>query len=128
MSGITNYKIKQISPQFIVADIERSISFYTQILGFTVDFRYEDFYAAISREGCSIHLKSGKPSTRENEKRNNEDLDIVVAVEKIENLFEELSGKPIQVTQRLRSMPYGKEFYAADPDGYILGFVEEHKT
>jgi hypothetical protein len=24
----------------------------------------------------------------------------------------------------LRQMPYGKEFYVRDPDGYVLGFVE----
>jgi hypothetical protein len=25
----------------------------------------------------------------------------------------------------LRDMPYGKEFYVADPDGNIIGFLEE---
>jgi hypothetical protein len=28
----------------------------------------------------------------------------------------------------LRSMPYGREFYVRDPDGYILGFVEPADT
>jgi hypothetical protein len=28
------------------------------------------------------------------------------------------------IVQPLRAMPYGKEFYIADPDGYILSFLE----
>jgi hypothetical protein len=29
----------------------------------------------------------------------------------------------IEIIQPLRAMPYGKEFYIADPDGYIIGFL-----
>jgi len=29
------------------------------------------------------------------------------------------------VIQSLREMPYGREFYVADPDGYIIAFYEE---
>ena len=53
--------IKSMSPQLLVADIERSIGFYTTQLGFEVDFRYEDFYAGISKDGFSIHLKNRTP-------------------------------------------------------------------
>ena len=114
-----------MSPQLVVADIDRSIQFYTKKLGFDIDFRYEDFYASIIKDGYSIHLKAGKPSFAEREdKRNNQDLDIVFSVDNIEYLYEELSNKSVEITQVLRSMPYGKEFYIADPDGYIISFLE----
>jgi hypothetical protein len=51
--------IRSMSPQLVVADLERSIYFYTAELGFVVDFRYEDFYAGIIRDGYTIHLKAG---------------------------------------------------------------------
>ena len=71
--------ITQLSPQIIVSDLQRSIVFYTTQLGFNVEFRYEDFYAGIIKDGFSIHLKSGDPLFNErNHKRNNEDLDIVI--------------------------------------------------
>lgn len=57
--------IKKMSPQLLVADIDRSIEFYTTMLGFELDFRYEDFYAGIVKDGFSIHLKSGNPFTEE---------------------------------------------------------------
>lgn len=117
--------IKKMSPQLLVADIERSIAFYTQILGFMVDFRYGDFYSGISRGGCSIHLKSGSPIEAKESRRKNDDLDLVFSVDNIEGVYAELSGKQVEIIQPIRTMPYGKEFYAADPDGHILGFVEE---
>ena len=126
MDTATYSKIKKMSPQFLVADIERSIEFYTKTLGFDIDFRYEDFYAGIVKDGFSIHLKLGNPLIEERKnKRNNEDLDIAFSVDGIEDLYEELSNKPIEFVQPLRDMPYGKEFYVTDPDGYIIAFLEE---
>ncbi|MFI5129086.1 MAG: VOC family protein [Chitinophagales bacterium] len=115
-----------MSPQLLVVDIDRSIEFYTKKLGFDIDFRYEDFYAGIIKDGYSIHLKTGKPSIEERQnRRKNQDLDVVFSIEGIEDLYEELSNKSIEFTQPLRKMPYGKEFYIADPDGYIISFLEE---
>lgn len=125
--GLTTYpKIKKISPQLLVADIERSIEFYTTLLGFVLDFRYEDFYAGVTKNGCSIHLKTGNPSIDERQnKRNNEHLDIIFSVENIEHVYEQFTTKSIDIIQSLRTMPYGKEFYIADPDGYIIAFSDE---
>lgn len=126
MDTITHSRIKKMSPQFLVADITSSIEFYTTKLGFAVDFRYEDFYAGIARDGFSIHLKTGQPSIAERQnKRNNEDLDIVFSVNGIEDLYKEFSNKFVEFLKPLQDMPYGKEFYFADPDGYIIAFLEE---
>lgn len=115
-----------MSPQLLVTDISRSIEFYREKPGFDIEFQYEDFYAGIVKDGCSIHLKSGRPSMDERKnKRNNKDLDIVFSVDGIEDLYENLSNKSIDFVQPLREMPYGKEFYVADPDGYIIAFLAE---
>ncbi|MGE8291103.1 MAG: VOC family protein [Sphingobacterium sp.] len=58
-------------------------------------------------------------------KRNNEDLDLLFSVDKIEDLYEEMLSKSIEFIQSLRKMDYGKEFYVLDPDGYIIGFLKE---
>ena len=121
MNTITNFKINKMSPQFIVADIERSVEFYTKVLGFDVDFRYDDFYAGISKDGCSIHLKEGTSSIGN---KHNENLDIVFAVDGIEDLYEEISRRSVEIVQPLREMPYGKEFYFTDPDGHVIAFSQ----
>ncbi len=118
-------KIKNMSPQLIVANLESSIEFYTKQLGFSIDFRYEDFYAGVIKDGYSIHLKSGVPFAEERKnKRQNEDLDISFSISGIETFYQEFLAKQVEVVQPLRQMPYGKEFYIADPDGYILCYVE----
>jgi predicted enzyme related to lactoylglutathione lyase len=126
MNTITYFKIKKISPQFSVANIERSIEFYTKKLGFKIDFRFEDFYAGIIKDDYSIHFKTSNPATWEREtKKNNEGLNVLFLVEGIEDLCKDLSNKSIAFIQPLRSMPYGKEFHIEDPDGNIIAFLEE---
>ena len=126
MNTIIRSRIKKVSPQFLVTDIDRSIEFYTKKLGFDIDFRYQDFYAGVIKDGYSIHLKTGKPSIEERKsKRKNQDLDVVFSVDGIEDLYKELLNKFVECIQPLRNMPYGKEFYIADPDGYIISFLEE---
>ena len=78
MDTITKSRIKKMSPQFLVTDLDRSLEFYTKKLGFDLDFRYEDFYSGVIKDGYSIHLKLGEPTVEERQnKRENEDLDIV---------------------------------------------------
>lgn len=119
-------EFRTMSVQLVVPDLERSIDFYTGLLGFAVEFRYEDFYAGLYRDGHSIHLKSGTPTPEERlNRRENEHLDLLFSVRNIEHTYERWLNDPAaEIIVPLRSMPYGKEFYIADPDGYVLGFLE----
>lgn len=128
MSKTSSIIIKAMSPQLLVADITRSIDFYTKKLEFEIDFCYEDFYSGISKDGFSIHLKTGEYLTEERKnRRSNEDLDIVFSVDDIENVYNEILERSVEVIIPLREMDYGKEFYITDPDGYILAFLEEKR-
>lgn len=124
---MTTYpKIKGMSPLLLVADLNHSLEFYTQKLGFKIAFYYEDFYAGISKDGYTIHLKTGKSTAEEREsRRKNEDLDIIFSIEEIEEQYGNIKKQSMTIIQPLREMPYGKEFYIADADDHILGFVEE---
>jgi catechol 2,3-dioxygenase-like lactoylglutathione lyase family enzyme len=125
MEATIHSTIKKMSPQFLVADLERSIEFYTKKLGFDVDFRYEDFYVGIIKDGFSIHLKTGQPLVDiKQSKKDNERLDITFSVEDIRYLYEDFLNKSAEEIQPLRQMPYGREFYVADPDGHIIAFLE----
>jgi len=121
MNTLSNSKTIKMSPLLLVADINRSIEFYTLKLQFDIDFRYEGFYAGIIKDGYSIHLKVNDGLIEERKK---EDVNIIFSVSNIEALFEEYSNNSIGIIQSLRDMPYGKEFYIVDPDGNIIAFVE----
>jgi catechol 2,3-dioxygenase-like lactoylglutathione lyase family enzyme len=49
--------ITGIIPQLRTTDMDSSIRFYTEKLGFSVDFQYGDFYTGIRAGGQVFHLK-----------------------------------------------------------------------
>jgi len=44
-------------PQLRTTDLEATLRFYTQVLGFEIEFRYEDFYAGLRLGAQVLHLK-----------------------------------------------------------------------
>src|SRR5262249_11784519 len=49
--------IRAIIPQLRTTDMASSIRFYTETLGFAVEFNYEDFYVGIRAGSQLFHLK-----------------------------------------------------------------------
>lgn len=49
--------IRSITPQLRTTDMASTIRFYTEKLGFEVEFNYEDFYAGIRLGDRTIHIK-----------------------------------------------------------------------
>ena len=116
-----------VAPVLRVSDIARSLAFYSDRLGFAVEFVYESFYAGVCRDGCHIHLKGSPPPPRDEIAFEREEhIDIYIGVQNAETLSERFASAGVAFVVPLRHMPYGTEFYVRDPDGYILGFVESH--
>ena len=115
-----------IAPQFLVHDLDRTIVYYCDKLGFALDFKYESFYAAVTRDGFAIHLKHGPRLAGEKEHRKqNEHLDAYISVSGIRSLFSDLEKRGAQVIKPLEERPWAcLDFYVEDPDGYILCFSE----
>jgi len=49
--------ITGIIPQIRTTDLASSVRFYTEKLGFSVEFNYQDFYVGLRSGGQLIHLK-----------------------------------------------------------------------
>lgn len=131
MSTLASQRAAQltgIAPQFLVDDLDRAIAYYRDKLGFELDFRYQSFYAAVSRDGCAIHLKCAPKLTAGREHRKqNEHLDAYIAVCGIHRLFSELKTRGAQVLAPLEERPWAcLDFYVEDADGYILCFSERN--
>ena len=117
--------LSHIAPVFRVVDLSRSLAFYRDQLGFTVEFVYESFYAGVCRDGCHIHLKCSPPPARDQTPfEREEQIDVYIAVHSAETLSESFASAGVDFVVPLRHMPYGTEFYVRDPDGYVLGFVQ----
>jgi catechol 2,3-dioxygenase-like lactoylglutathione lyase family enzyme len=119
-------RLTGIAPQFLVDDLDRAITYYCDKLGFRLDFKYEGFYASVSRDGFAIHLKHGPRLAGDREHRKqHEHLDAYISVSGIRDLFSELEKRGAQIIKPLEQRPWAcLDFYVEDPDGYILCFSE----
>ena len=117
--------LRYIAPVFRVVDLARAIEFYRDRLRFQEEFVYESIYAEVSRDGCRIHLQCGAPTQRDQTAfEAAEHIDVCIVVRDASQLWAELALTAVPATVALRQMPYGREFYVRDPEGYVLGFVE----
>jgi catechol 2,3-dioxygenase-like lactoylglutathione lyase family enzyme len=114
-----------IAPVFRVANLNQSLAFYRDQLGFGLDFCYDEFYASVSRDGCHVHLKCADPTPRDQAAiERDESIDACVVVQNAVGLSAAFQSAGVTFALPLRQMPYGVEFYVRDPDGYVLGFVQ----
>jgi catechol 2,3-dioxygenase-like lactoylglutathione lyase family enzyme len=117
--------LSYVAPVFQVADLNRSLSYYRDRLGFDLEFNYEGFYASVVRDGCRVHLNCAVPPERDQAAfEAAEHLDACFVVRDAEALASRFQSTGAAFSVPLRSMPYGREFYLKDPDGHILGFVQ----
>jgi catechol 2,3-dioxygenase-like lactoylglutathione lyase family enzyme len=118
-------KLTSVAPVLRVAQLDRSIAYYRDRLGFKIEFEYEGFYTSVVRDGCRVHLKCSPSVERDAAAfEAAEHIDACFGVNGIELLASEVIASEASISVSLRQMPYGKEFYVRDPDGYVLGFVE----
>jgi len=118
-------RLKYVAPVLRVTDLQRSVNYYSDQLGFGLEFDYEGFYASVIRDGCRVHLNCGAPPERDQKAFEiAEHLDACFGVEDAAALASAFASSGAAFSVALRNMPYGKEFYVRDPDGYILGFIE----
>ena len=118
--------INSAAPQFLVDELDHALSFYKESLNFTVDFVYGSFYASVSRDGATIHLKCApKLEAERAHRKSGEHLDAYLDVSEVGKLHEELVARGVLIIRPLEKRPWGRrEFYVEDPDGYILCFSE----
>ena len=120
----TKPRITSFAPQFLVDDLDRSIAFYRDKLGFHFNDPWEGFYAIGIRDGCEIHLKCAPKNESERTFRKmGEHLDASAGVDGIVEFYEACLAGGVTITKPLADTAWGtKDFYVEDPDGYIVSF------
>lgn len=110
------------APIFPVKDVEKSIAFYRDQLGFELSFSWEDppSYAVIRRgEGVSIHLVKREDNLQPSARHTS----LYIFVYDVDKVFEEFQAKEVQITHPLQDQDYGmRDFDIIDPDGFRLCF------
>jgi len=125
---MTRPATQAISPCFIVSNVDQTIAFYCDKLGFETRFRAPErdpFFAIIGRDGAQIFIKSDKDvSPLPNSKRHPfMRLDAFVYASDPDALAAELADHGAAFSAPLKDTHDGlRGFEICDPDGYVLFF------
>ena len=108
-----------INPILRVSDLAASIEYYVRVLGFKVDWHYEDVIASVSRDQCHIFLCAGD--------QGNPGSWVWIGVGDAEALFGEYKSKGAKVRNPPGNFPWAYEMQIEDLDGNVLRMGSEPK-
>lgn len=122
--------LASINPFFIVKDLQVSISYYIERLGFQLDFQGPDqdpYYGRVSRDGIGIMLKAILPDVLPHPNRTRHEWarwDAYIYVLDPDALFDEFRQRGVSFVTELSFIDEGLwGFEVTDADGYLLAFA-----
>ena len=126
--------LNSLTPNLMVNDVEETIEYYTDILGFTllktVPEKGNPDWAMVKRNDVILMFQSAKSLKDELPKLKSQKpgggLTFYIKVDRITELHEELVDNEVEIISDLESTFYDTiEFSIVDINGYILTFSEE---
>ncbi len=117
-NGGKDRQIECIIPILNVRNVQASVDFYRDVLGFVQDWMVKTGQtASVSRDNCSIMLSQGE--------QGHSGTSVWIGVEDIEKLYEEFDGSGATILQPPTDYPWAREMRVEDPDGHVLRFGGE---
>jgi catechol 2,3-dioxygenase-like lactoylglutathione lyase family enzyme len=127
----TSRNLASIRPNFIVKDLQASITYYRDRLGFQLDFQGPDdgpFWAGVSRDGIGIMLKAVAPDVLPCPNHTRHEWappDANIYSMDPDALFDEFSRRGASFVKKLSFVEKGLWGFAiTDADGYVLVFFQ----
>ncbi|MBC9878619.1 VOC family protein [Bradyrhizobium sp. INPA01-394B] len=105
---------------FVVSDIDASLAYYRDALGFQVTFEYGSplSYACLCRDEVDLHLLAAAAT-----KRLPGQGGLCIFVRDVDPLYTELSGRGARLINQPQDRDYGmRDFDAVDADGNQVTF------
>jgi catechol 2,3-dioxygenase-like lactoylglutathione lyase family enzyme len=126
--------LTSIRPNFIVKDLQASIAYYRERLGFQLDFQGPadgPFWAGVSRDGIGIMLKAVAPDVLPCPNHTRHEwapADAHIYSIEPDALFNEFSRRGASFVKKLSFIEEGLwGFTITDADGYLLVFYQLRK-
>ena len=126
------YVLNKLTPNLVVADLQRSLEFYRDILGFKMEIAVPEepphVFASVQSGRVEIFLNAVEPAVAEypafRSRAIGGTLTLFIEVDGIEAAYDSLRLR-VKVVMPLERKWYGvTEFAFEDPDGYIITFAE----
>ena len=124
--------LNKLTPNLVVAHVDRSVAFYRDVLEFSVDHTVPDVapyvFAAVRSGPVEIFLNAPEPAIAEypvwRDRPIGGTLTLFIEVAGIESAYASLKDR-VKIVMALERKWYGvTEFAFEDPDGYLITFAE----
>ena len=113
-------------PVVFVSNVRRSADFFSEKLGFDVDFLHGNppFYGAVSRDNAQLHLRFvHEPAFVAGIVEKEQLLAAFIRVDDVKSLFAQYVEAGVEMHSRLKKEPWGGPgFTILDPDGNRIYF------
>lgn len=126
------HELRKLTPNLVVSDVERSVAFYRDVLGFAVEASVPDaapfVFAWMKRGAIDLFLNAPEAAIEEypafRDRPIGGTLTLFFEVNGIRQAWTDLENK-VKVAMPLEVKWYGMtEFAFEDPDGYLITFAE----
>lgn len=123
-------RLRKIAPSFTATDLQRSIAFYRDVLGFVIG---EEWRQDGALAGCEIHAGSVTFMLGQDDFAKGRDRQKGLGTrvwchtaQDLDRLATEITARGGILDQEPQDMPWGdRVFMITDPDGFHLTFVQE---
>jgi uncharacterized glyoxalase superfamily protein PhnB len=125
-------QFKKLTPNLLVANVERSLAFYVDTLGFapgmTVPEASPFLFASVVSGGVEIFFNDAAAAVKEYPAFAGKPIGatgtMFIELEGVDALHDRISPS-VTITMPLVNQFYGmREFAIVDPDGYVITFAE----
>jgi catechol 2,3-dioxygenase-like lactoylglutathione lyase family enzyme len=126
------HALKKLTPNLVVSDVERSLAFYRDVLGFSVTATVPKtapyVFATVQSGAIEIFLNAPEPAVAEypafKDRPLGGTLTLFIEVVSIGAAHDALKDR-VRIVMPLEHKWYGvTEFAFEDPDGYVITFAE----
>jgi uncharacterized glyoxalase superfamily protein PhnB len=127
---------KKLTPNLVVRNVEESLRFYENILGFTREMVVPDqspfVFASVKSGDVEIFFNDLENVLSEHPEMKGKPLASIsssfIELDNVEALLRKLEAAKVKLVMPLTEQWYGmKEFVMADPDGHLIVFAERIK-
>lgn len=124
---------KKLTPNLVVPNVEASLNFYRNVLGFQPGFTVPEqppyVFGSVTSGDVEIFFNDRKAVSDEypalGARPIGGSLTLFIEIEGIEDLFKNVQQHGVKITMPLKDQFYGmREFNMEDPDGWIITFAQ----
>ena len=129
-------KLNSLTPNLMVNDVEETVEYYTDVLGFTLLMTVPETgkldWAMVKRNDVVLMFQTKKSLASDLPRMAGEKpgggLTFYIKVDRITEIHEELFNNEVEIISELESTFYNTiEFSVVDVNGYVLTFSEEQE-